>query len=76
MDKVTNSLPFSRIKNIKSEANHVGFSINNRDMIFVENNYINQSPIVSTKRNRNILYYKPKEEIKINSNSHRKKQST
>ena len=72
MDKVTNSLPFSRIKNIKSEANHVGFSINNRDMIFVENNYINQSPIVSTKRNRNILYYKPKEEIKINSNSHRK----
>ena len=72
MDKVTNSLPFSRIKNIKSEANHVGFSINNRDMIFVENNYINQSPIVSTKRQRNILYYKPKEEIKINSNSHRK----
>ena len=72
MDKVTNSLPFSRIKNIKNEANHVGFSINNRDMIFVENNYINQSPIVSTKRNRNILYYKPKEEIKINSNSHRK----
>ena len=72
MDKVMNSLAFSRIKNIKNEANHVGFSINNRDMIFVENNYINQSPIVSTKRNRNILYYKPKEEIKINSNSHRK----
>ena len=69
MDKVTNSLAFSRIKNIKNEANHVGFSINNRDMIFVENNYINQSPIVSTKRNKNTLYIKTKEDIKLNKDN-------
>ena len=66
MDKVMSSLAFSRIKNIKSEANHVGFSINNRDMIFVENNYINQSPIVSTKKNKNFLYIKTKEDDKLN----------
>ena len=66
MDKVMNSLAFSRIKNIKNEANHVGFSINNRDMIFVENNYINQSPIVSTKKNKNILFIKTKDEFKLN----------
>ena len=47
MDRITNSLAFSHIKHIKDEANHVGFGFNNRDMIFVENNFINQSSIVS-----------------------------
>ena len=75
MDKVTNSLAFSRIKNIKNEANHVGFSINNRDMIFVENNYINQSPIVSTKRNKNTLYIKTKEDIKLNKDNNKRNSS-
>ena len=58
LEKITNSLAFSRIKNIKDEANHVGFGINNRDMIFVENNYINQSPIISTKKKKNISFIK------------------
>ena len=55
IDKVNNSRPFNRIKKIKSEASHVGFGINNRDMIFVENNYINQNPLFSMdKNNKNI----------------------
>ena len=45
LDRVNNSRAFSRIKKVKSEANHVGFGINNRDMVFVENNFINQKPL-------------------------------
>ena len=45
LDRVNNSRAFNRIKNIKSEASHVGFGINNRDMIFVENNYVSQRPL-------------------------------
>ena len=68
MDKVTNSLAFSRIKNIKNEANYVGFSINNRDMIFVENNYINQNPIISTKKRKKIVsLHLGKENNKLNN---------
>ena len=63
LDRVANSLAFSHIKNIKDEANHVGFGLNNRDMIFVENNFINQSSIVSTKKGRNISFLNLKEEI-------------
>ena len=44
LDKVNNSRVFNRIRKVKSEARHVGFGINNRDMIFVENNFINQRP--------------------------------
>ena len=44
LDKVNNSRVFNRIRKVKSEARHVGFGINNRDMIFVENNCINQNP--------------------------------
>ena len=62
-------MAFSRIKNIKNEANHVGFGINNRDMIFVENNYINQSPIFSTKKNTRIYLLKSSEGKKIINNS-------
>jgi len=40
--KVTNSCLFNRVKKVKCEAKHVGQSINNREMIFVENNCINQ----------------------------------
>jgi hypothetical protein len=42
LGKVTNSCLFNRTKKVKHEAKHVGQSINNREMIFVENNYINQ----------------------------------
>ena len=45
LEKVNNSRAFSRIKKVKTEAGHVGFGFNNRDMIFVENNYINQKPL-------------------------------
>jgi len=45
LEKVNNSRAFSRIKKVKTEAGHVGFGINNRDMIFVENNFINQKPL-------------------------------
>lgn len=40
--KVNHSSLFNRTKKVKHEAKHVGQSINNREMIFVENNYINQ----------------------------------
>ena len=61
LDKVNNSRAFNRIKKIKSEASHVGFGINNRDMIFVENNFINQNPLFSLDNNKkktekNLLY--------------------
>ena len=62
LDKVTYSLAFSRIKNIKDEASHVGFGLNNRDMIFVENNYINQIPVVSTKKRKNFSFIKLEDE--------------
>ena len=57
LDKVTNSLAFSRIKHIKDEASHVGFGFNNRDMIFVENNYINQNAIISTKKRKKFHFF-------------------
>ena len=41
--KVSNSSSFNRIMKVKHEANHVGQGINNRDMIFVEKNFINQN---------------------------------
>ena len=61
LDRVNNSRAFSRIKKVKSEANHVGFGINNRDMVFVENNYINQKPLFFMDKNKkssimNFLY--------------------
>lgn len=42
LSKVDNSRPFNRIKKVPNEANHVGHGLNNRDMIFVENNFISQ----------------------------------
>ena len=61
LEKVNNSRAFNRIKKIKSEASHVGFGINNRDMIFVQNNYINQNPLFPMDSNKktteiNLLY--------------------
>jgi hypothetical protein len=42
IDKVSKSCLFNKARLVKHEAKHVGNSINNREMIFVENNYINQ----------------------------------
>ena len=44
---VCSSSAFSRLKKFKSNANYVGFSFNNRDMVFVENNSIIQRPVSS-----------------------------
>ena len=49
--KVNHSSLFNRTKKVKHEAKHVGQSINNREMIFVENNYINQRTHYSLKSN-------------------------
>ena len=51
LGKVVNSCLFNRTKKIKHEAKHVGEGINNREMIFVENNYINQRPFFRIKKN-------------------------
>ena len=43
INKVSIGKAYNRVKKFKKDANdHVGFSFNNRDMIFVENNSINQ----------------------------------
>ena len=43
INKVSFGKAYNRVKKFKKDANdHVGFSFNNRDMIFVENNSINQ----------------------------------
>ena len=81
LDKVNNSRAFNRIKKIKSEASHVGFGINNRDMIFVENNYINQNPIFSMDMNKknkmiNLLYDDNIEFNKNNLFQNKKKKSS
>ena len=53
LGKVVNSCLFNRTKKIKHEAKHVGEGINNREMIFVENNYINQKPFFRLKKSHN-----------------------
>ena len=49
--KVANSCLFNKVKLVKNEAKHVGESINNREMIFVENNFINQRIFLRIKNN-------------------------
>ena len=56
LSKVNSSRPFNRIKKIKREAGHVGLGINNRDMLFVENNCINQNPIFSMDKKKKGLF--------------------
>ena len=60
LGKVTKSCLFNRTKKVKHEAKHVGQGINNREMIFVENNYINQ---------RNFYRLKIKKRPKSNINN-------
>ena len=45
VEKVNNSRPFSKVLKVKKVAAHCGFGFNNRNMIFVEDNSINQKPI-------------------------------
>ena len=42
IDKITDSTAFNRKNIYKRDAPYVGFGFNNRDMVFVENNCINQ----------------------------------
>ena len=52
LGKVTTSCLFNRAKKVKHEAKHVGLGINNREMIFVENNYINHQTFFRLKKNQ------------------------
>ena len=45
IEKVNCSRPFSKVMKVKKEAAHCGFSFNNRNMVFVEDNSINQQPV-------------------------------
>ena len=58
---VNSSSAFSRLKKFKNNANYVGFSFNNRDMVFVENNSIIQRPVSSGND-----FFKSKNKIKNN----------
>ena len=44
---VINSQPFSKIKRAINLSSHVGFGFSNRDMIFLENNNIENSRILT-----------------------------
>ena len=57
---VFNSRPFTKIKRAINISNHVGFGFSNRDMIFLENNSIENNPITSP--------HKLNCELKINQN--------
>ena len=56
IENVYNSTAFSREKKVKNEAKHVGFGLNNRDMIFVENNAITQTQILLGNENEKNKY--------------------
>ena len=72
LDKVWSSLAFNRIKNVKNEAGHVGFGLNNRDMIFVEQNFISQKPLYCGERRKveSLNEFKNKNEYKSSSDLH------
>ena len=78
LGKVNFSCLFNRTKKINHEAKHVGLGINNREMIFVENNCINQRPffkINSYKKEKHNYYNKMKDNNNFenhNNFSHKK----
>ena len=45
IEKINCSRPFNKVLKVKKDAAHCGFSFNNRNMIFVEDNSINQRAI-------------------------------
>ena len=53
--KVAHSCLFNKTKLVKHDAKHVGQGINNREMIFVENNYINQRIFIKQKNKNDII---------------------
>ena len=80
LGKVVNSCLFNRTKKIKHEAKHVGEGINNREMIFVENNYINQrtcfrfkKDLSQRKENKTIIPNNKTNHIKYFSSFDKKK---
>ena len=58
LGKVNKSCLFNRSKKVKHEAKYVGQGINNREMIFVENNYINQRNFYKLNINKQKSYNK------------------
>lgn len=69
LEKVNNSRAFNRIKKVRNEAGHVGFGLNNRDMIFVENNFINQVPIFYLGKQKTIQPILNNEELNLQINN-------
>ena len=68
---VNSSSRFNRIKKVQNIANFVGFGINNRDMIFVENNSINQRPVSCVNeliKKKNVFHKKSNSDFKVNNN--------
>ena len=54
IDKITDSTTFNRKKIYKRDAPYVGFGFNNRDMVFVENNCINQCNIQNSSNKKSL----------------------
>ena len=67
LGKVTNSCLFNRTKKVKHDAKHVGQGINNREMIFVENNFINQRNFFRLKNKKIEKNNNKKEDYKNNN---------
>ena len=66
LGKVTTSSLFNRVKKVKYEAKYVGEGINNREMIFVESNNINQRPFYSFKKRQKPKRYDKNQNNKNN----------
>ena len=69
LNKVTKSCLFNITTNVKNEAKHVGQGINNREMIFVENNNINQRIFFRFKTYINKLKMNKEDNIKKEASS-------
>ena len=66
---VNNSIAFSRLKKYRKKGKFVGLNLNNRDMIFVDNNSIIQRPISTSENlfNTTNIDFKNKNNKNINN---------
>ena len=70
--KVAKSCLFNKTRLVKHDAKHVGQGINNREMIFVENNNINQRILFRYKNSKNLIRIINNENNIINKENNKK----
>ena len=70
--KVAKSCLFNKTRLVKHDAKHVGQGINNREMIFVENNNINQRILFRYKNSKNLIRIINNENNIVNKENNKK----